>query len=120
MERHERPARVERAVDVGGSVTDPITHLVLREQEAQNTTYRWMARVDGSGDLRLEGRDRGERVEAAWGHPAYDYTRVVGARYRDTVLLWLLKERFESDGALGGWLDAKGIPSEVESTAHGD
>ena len=40
---------------------------------------------------------------------------VIAIMSKDTILLWLIKERFDTDSAFADWLDEKGIPSELMS-----
>ncbi|MBI4165859.1 MAG: hypothetical protein HY508_09015 [Acidobacteria bacterium] len=82
------------------------------------------AGINERGDLELEGQDLGASVEAHWGDSDYEYWVVVPKDYKDTVLLWLLKERFDAtpqtsplknDSEFMEWLKAKGIPYQFNS-----
>lgn len=45
----------------------------------------------------------------------YEYWRTVPVGYKDSVLLWLVKERFSSDLEYSKWLEEKGIASKLEN-----
>ena len=60
----------------------------------------------------MEGHDLGPKVAEVWPDNEYEYWRIVPIDYKDTVLLWFIKERFSSDLEFREWLDEKGIPNE--------
>ncbi len=98
----------------------PINSVVISEQTFDSTTYTYIASIDEYGALCLVDEQKGARVEEAWNHPRYTKSRHIDAGHRDTVLLRLLKERFQTDQQLGTWLGEKGIPSSVEHDVGGD
>lgn len=70
-----------------------------------------------NGDLVLEGCDNGETVREFWGDFDYEYWITIKADYKDTVLLHLIKEKFDSETAFKKWLDEKNIPWDFMSYA---
>ncbi|NQU38435.1 MAG: hypothetical protein HQ523_00610 [Lentisphaerae bacterium] len=92
----------------------------LTELEVERTTSQVLVvRVSDTGDFVLGGQSE---VEArSIGDPTgqyagdIEYRRIVSSDYKDTMLLWLVKERFDSDSAFDAWLDAREIPSEFHS-----
>ena len=98
----------------------PIHSVVLSNHTLDSTTYTYIATINDDGTLCLVDEDKGKRVEEAWNHYRHTMSRRIDAAYRDTVLLSLLKDRFQTDQELGTWLGEKGIPSSVEHDVGGD
>lgn len=73
------------------------------------------AKISENGDLVLEGQDLGRLVQETWGDEDYEYWLTVAGEYKDTVLLYLLKERFESETAFREWLKEREIPHRFMS-----
>ena len=73
------------------------------------------AKIMDNDNLLLEGYDIGDFPESFWGDSDYEYWLMVDSDYKDTILLWLIKERFENDSKFREWLNEKGIPSEFDS-----
>jgi hypothetical protein len=68
--------------------------------------------IDDEGNLVMEGVDGGPAVEEFWGDNDYEYWQTVPAAWKDTVLLYLMKERFEGTTPFGKWCEERGIPTE--------
>ena len=107
-------------------MAEPIRQIKLIESRGEKLSVFLDAKINDQEDLVLEGQDLGPRVEEYWGDSDYEYWVVVPKAYKDTVLLWLLKERFaegtppaafKSDSEFSEWLKAKGIPYEFSSYA---
>ena len=79
------------------------------------TSINLVARIEEDGGLVFEGYDIGPVVEEHWGDSDYEYWLRIDKDYKDTILLWLIKERFGTDSEFREWLNGKGIPSEFES-----
>jgi len=104
---------------------EPIRTIKLIESRSEGLSVFLDAGINEQGNLELEGQDLGARVEAHWGDSDYEYWVVVPKDYKDTVLLWLLKERFDgaaaaptrfqNDSEFMEWLKAKGIPYQFSS-----
>jgi hypothetical protein len=84
-----------------------------------NASRYLVARVNDSGELQLAGHETLESQDIGDGETRYagdiDYTLTVAAAYRDTVLLRLLEEHFESESEFAAWLQKKGIPSHIRN-----
>lgn len=92
-----------------------IDRITMIDSKSERVRVNLTARIDETGDLILDGYDRGALVEEVWGSDDYEYSLTVKAEYKDTVLLNLIKERFEHDSQFRTWLDKKGIPSDFET-----
>jgi len=84
----------------------------LKEVKTEKNLSRLTAEIDDKGNLVLEGYDLGETPEKFWGDIDYEYWRTIDKDYKDTILLWLLKERFCADSDFCQWLEEKGIPNQ--------
>ena len=95
-----------------GSKVSRIRKIVLRERRTEKDVSILVAKIDDHDDLILEGHDVGEAPKKFWGDSDYEYYRVIKKDYKDTILLWLIKERFDTDSDFKLWLDEKGIPNQ--------
>jgi hypothetical protein len=93
----------------------PIKEITMLKYKSDEISVNLVAKIDDKGDLVLDGYDIGKRVEKHWGDSDYEYTLVVKADYKDTVLLWLIKERFANDSEFRAWLREKDIPNDFSS-----
>lgn len=92
----------------------------LDRVEVERTTLRVLiARVTSEGDFVLSGHESLEAQDIGDAESHYagdsDYMRTVSAEYKDTMLLWLVKERFETDSEFDQWLTDKEIPSRFKN-----
>ncbi len=94
---------------------DPITRIVIRHEKTTTGYSELIARVDVSGELVLDGCDAGASVEETTGDWDYEYWVTVSPLFKDTVLLHLIKERFNSVHEMSEWLGSLGIPSKFMS-----
>ena len=92
-----------------------IRELVMYEQRDKDDYSILTAKIEDNGNLMFEGYDIGNFPESFWGDSDYEYWLMVDKDYKDTILLWLIKERFENDSKFREWLNEKGIPSEFDS-----
>jgi hypothetical protein len=88
-----------------------IREIVLRDRRTEKNYSSLVAMIDDDGDLILEGYDVGEAPKEFWGDSDYEYWRMVKKDYKDTILDWLIKERFDTKLGFNIWLKKKGIPS---------
>lgn len=93
-------------------MSGPITELILYSHKSPEMTSTLTAKIKENGDLVLEGYDLGKRARELFGDSDYEYWLTIPAQYKDTVLLWLIKERFETSSDFMTWLKDKGIPFE--------
>ena len=94
-----------------------INQIVLKDYRGDDVSVHLVARIDEDGDLVLEGQDVGKAVEEYWGDSDYEYVVNVKAEFKDSVLLYLIKERFTTSKDFMDWLDDKRIPKEFSSWA---
>lgn len=94
---------------------NPIDRIVMIDTEREDLRVTLVARIDETGDLILEGYDRGAYVEKMWGNSDYEYWLKIPAAYKDTILLHLLNERFETDSKFMEWLKDKKIPYDFST-----
>ena len=92
-----------------------IKQITIAESKTERCSSSLIARIDAESNLVLEGYDIGELVREQWGDSDYEYGLKVAADDKDTVLLWLIKERFPTDSEFRECLNSKGIPSEFHS-----
>ena len=92
-----------------------ITKIKLREIEIQDGKSYLDAMINENGDLVLEGCDNGESVKQFWGDFDYEYWVTVKSDYKDTVLLHLIKDNFDSEIKFQKWLKEREIPCDFTS-----
>jgi hypothetical protein len=92
-----------------------IKEITLTEYKTEDVSVQLVAKIDEEENLVLEGYDIGKSVKEFWGDSDYQYWVRVARDYKDTVLLWLIKERFTTSSEFRQWLDGKGIPNTFES-----
>lgn len=95
---------------------DPkLTGITMSDSKSAEISVHLVAKIGDDGRLVLEGYDAGSMVEALWGDSDYEYWLTVDKKYKDTILLHLIKERFADDPEFRDWLIGKGIPHQFES-----
>ena len=94
-----------------------INEIKLREMEVRGGKSYLDAVIRENGDLVLSGQDVGEFVQQVWGDWDYEYWVTVKSDYKDTVLLHLIKDKFDSETKFQEWLKSKDIPCEFTSYA---
>jgi hypothetical protein len=92
-----------------------ITALNLIQEVNDRDSRHLEVRIEPDGRLLLEGCDTGPEVAKIWGDSDYEYWLTVPADYKDTLLLWLIQERFQTSSALMEWLKSRDIPYEFSS-----
>ena len=92
-----------------------IKEIQLIDSKSDRVSVRLVAKIEDDGDLVLEGYDIGPLVKEQWGDSDYEYWLRVDKDYKDTILLWLIKERFPTDSEFREWLDEKEIPNKFNS-----
>ena len=109
MEDGERAVPAELNLVEEGDPSDP-----------ESDSRRLDVYVDEAGDLVMEGTDTGPAVERFFGDDDYEYWVTVPERYKDWLLLNVIKDRFagerpDPNSAFKGWLEEKGIPYEFHA-----
>lgn len=93
----------------------PLKVISLNESRTETDAVSLFAKIDEIGNLVLEGYDIGETPKNFWGKDEYEYWLTINKKYKDSILLLLIKDRFNSDTKFKQWLDERGIPSEFYS-----
>ena len=94
---------------------DPITRVVIRHEKIATGYSELIAKIDTSGELVLDGCDAGASVEDETGDWDYEYWITVPALFKDTILLHLIKDHFNSVHEMKTWLESLGIPCNFTS-----
>ncbi len=94
---------------------DPIRALLIRSEETSDGYSRLEVRIDEAESLVMEGSDAGEEVRRLFGDSDFEYWLTVPAAFKDTVLLCLILDRFQSVHDLRAWLEQRSIPCEFTS-----
>jgi hypothetical protein len=95
--------------------SQPIDRIVLKDTRHEDLNVELVARIDEQGNLVLEGWDRGEFVKQRMDDWDYEYWLKISREWKDTILLHLIRERFENDSRFMEWLKEKNIPYEFSS-----
>ena len=85
------------------------------ERWEKNEHHKLEAYVNDTGDLVLAGYDAGDSVKEHYDDFDHEYWHTVKAEYVPAVLLWLIKEKFESAHAFVKWLEEKEIAHDSMS-----
>ena len=94
---------------------EPINKLIIRDDKTSDGYSEIIAKIDDHGNLVLEGVDGGKDVDKFFGDSDYEYWLTVPKDFKDTALLYLIKERFPSVHDLKSWLEEKQIPCNYTS-----
>ncbi len=93
----------------------PITELTIRNTRHAEGFSELKVRIDAHGQLVLEGAEAGESVRKLLENTDYQYTLTIPSAWKDTVLLHLIKDRFQDAFALSDWCREHFIPTDFES-----
>ena len=91
-----------------------IKKITLWERKTETDRGGLEAVITDEGDLKLENHDGGKIVGEFFGGSDLESWVLVDKDYKDTIMLWLIKERFDSDDAFKKWLDEKKIPNKSD------
>lgn len=89
---------------------EPFKKLLIRRDQFGDGYSELAVTVDESGSIVLEGVDAGEEVKKFFGDWDYEYWLKIAPEYRDSISLYLIKERFSSVEDMRKWLKEKDIP----------
>jgi hypothetical protein len=92
-----------------------IKEITIASYKTEDLSVHVVAKIDDEENLVLEGYDIGKYVKEHWGDSDYEYWLRVARDDKDTLLLWLIKERFTTSSQFKQWLDDKGIPNKFDS-----
>ena len=99
---------------------DKLKEIRLLDVSSPDLRYWLDAQINETGDLVLEGYDIGGIVENFWGNDDYEYWLTVAGEFKDSLLLLLIKDafdsgHFENSSGFREWLDKKGVPNDFSS-----
>jgi hypothetical protein len=83
----------------------PVRTVKLADWRVPGLHHTLDAHINDKGELVIDGRDFGSNVEALWGDDDYEFTWSIAPEWKDTVLLHLLRERFEAEAQMDGARD---------------
>jgi hypothetical protein len=96
-------------------MNDPLNQLVIKSEVYGEERTDLKLIIEPDGTLVMDGCDSGPRVEEAWGDSDYEYWVKVAPQWKDTVLMRLIAERFNTSSEFMEWLKNKGIPYDFDS-----
>lgn len=91
---------------------DPVKKVTLKDDFINDTHISVDVYVNESGDLVIDGYDRGKAAEQIWNDSDYEYITTIKSKFKDTVLLLLIKEKFKDSSDFREWLETNGIPND--------
>jgi hypothetical protein len=92
-----------------------INKIKLIESKSERVSSLLSAEISENGDLVLDGQDLGSFVKETFGDYDYEHTLTLKSEYKDTLLLYLLKEKFPNVSTFKEWFNEKEIPNEFWS-----
>jgi len=95
--------------------TSPLTELTIRRNDYEDGYDELKVRIDDEGGLVLDGVDAGPTIAAVVGDWDHEYTETVSQAWKDSVLLHLVKERFDKISDFRTWCEERGIPTVYSS-----
>jgi hypothetical protein len=111
--------RVCRKDPMDNQTTAPLQSVRLADWRVPGLHHTLGAYIDKDGDLVIDGCDFGSNVERLWGDSDYEFAWHIASEWKDTVLLNLLKERFEAEPEwvehetlFKEWLTSHGVPTK--------
>lgn len=90
----------------------PITKIILKDENISGTHISVFVNISDKGDLIIDGCDFGEAPKKFWGDSDYEYITTIKKGYKDTVLLLLIKDKFNDSSDFRAWLEVNHIPNE--------
>lgn len=83
----------------------PLTEITLVSTPGRSVG----ASIQPNGDLIVSGLDWGSGPDSSFGGD-YEYSVTIAARFKDSLLLLLLRQRFKDFPELRDWLEMESIP----------
>ena len=74
--------------------------------------YNDLVNIQENGKLHLGSYDFGPSVNKSWGND-YEFDVYIDLSWKDSILLLLMKDHFETTMEFKNWIDSKGIPCET-------
>lgn len=107
-----RSRRTHPAPDVQSAKPN---ELLIRRETFDDGYSELFVRISPDGELVLDGCDAGERARETFGDWDFEYWLTVSQEWKDTVLLYLVKERFTSAHDMETWLEERKISGKFTS-----
>ncbi|MDT8392018.1 MAG: hypothetical protein RRC34_16070 [Lentisphaeria bacterium] len=86
---------------------------------AGNDTRGLVVSITENGDLRMSGKEELDSRDIGDADSRYagdlEYSLIVDAEFKDTMLLQLIEERFESEAEFRDWLRKKCVPGKLRN-----
>ena len=93
----------------------PIKKVIIKDEKYEDGYSELLAKISEKGDLVIDGCDAGELAKEMFGDWDYEYWLTIPEKFKETIMLNLIKDRFSSVDEIKKWLDQLGIPSEFSS-----
>ncbi len=74
-----------------------INNITIFDENSGNNNYSLCGKIEENGDLTILGNDIGSVVKKWWGNDDYEYWYFIDKEWKDTILLYLLAEKFSLD-----------------------
>ena len=94
---------------------NPITEIEMIDSRTSEIYINLILKIKENGDLYFDGCDSGKRIKEIWDDFDYEYFTTIDKKYKDTILLLLIKEFFEDDFEFRDFLKKKEIPFKFEN-----
>ncbi len=89
-----------------------IKKVIIKDEKQEDGYSELFAKISEKGDLVIDGCDEGELAEEMFGDWDTEYWLTIQEKFKETIMLNLIKDRFSSVHEIKKWLDQLGIPSE--------
>ena len=90
--------------------------ITIYDERLNNNDHRVLTvKINDKGDLIMEGYDSGDSVEKFWGDFDYEFWITIKENDVPSVLLWLIKERFNTSTEFKNWLINKKIEHDFQT-----
>ena len=74
--------------------------IIIRDERSDSGSSYLAVSIDKQGKLIMEGQDLGEAPREFWGRDEYEYKLVIDEDWKDTLLLWLIYEKYKTSQEL--------------------
>jgi hypothetical protein len=94
------------------TMSKKIKKIKLKDENIGNTHVSVNVYISDNEDLVIDAYDFGEAPKKVFGDSSYEFISTIKKGYKDTILLLLIKEKFEDNLDIRKWLEKKNIPIE--------
>ena len=92
-----------------------ISSIQILKKETEQGLTRLSAEISDNGDLIINDYCIGPFAQEMYGHDDVEADVKVKKDFKDTLLLLLLKERFDKFSEIREWLKSNGVPYKFDS-----